>query len=49
MGKTKQMPAHFNAAHSAMPKETQSILRDLLRTERFGFKKESFKKTLAKF
>jgi hypothetical protein len=49
MGKTKQMPANFKAAHSAMPKETQSMLRDLLRTERFGFKKESFEKTLAKF
>ena len=49
MGKTKQMPAHFKAAYSAMPKETQSMLRDLLRTERFGFKKESFEKTFAKF
>ncbi len=49
MGKTKQMPAHFKQALSAMPKETQSMLRDLLRTERFGFKKESFEKTLAKF
>jgi hypothetical protein len=49
MGKTKQMPTHFKAAYSAMPKETQSMLRDLLRTERFGFKKESFEKTLAKF
>jgi hypothetical protein len=48
MGKTKQMPSHFKAACSAMPKETQSMLRDLLRTERFGFKKESFEKTLAK-
>ena len=49
MGKTKQMPSQFKQALSAMPKETQSTLRDLLRTERFGFKKESFEKTLAKF